>query len=212
MALAGSIWYERRSPNWGVESAASRRLLVARLVERLADRAHAPIHHVGRRDHVRARFHVRQRRARDEVERRIVHDPPILDHAAVPVAGVLAEAHVGHDEQVGNRLLHGADGLLDDAVLRVRLAAARVLLLRQAEQEHSRNAHGRRVLALAQQLVDGEPGLPRHRPDRVPHPSPVDDEEWVHQVVRAQRGLAHHLPHQRRLAQATRSIDRVRHR
>src|SRR5213593_1293340 len=84
--------------------------------------------------------------AREQLEGRIVADAAALDDAAVTVTRVLAEAHVGDDQEVGHDVLHGADRLLDDAVLGVRLGAARVLLRRHPEEEHRGDAHSRRVL------------------------------------------------------------------
>ena len=136
-------------------------------------------------------------RARDELERGVVLDAPVLDHAAVAVTRVLAEAHVGDDEQVGDRLLDGANRLLDDPVLRVGFAPPRVLLLGQPEQEHGGNAQTRHVLALPHELVDGEPELARHRRDGFAHAPAVDDEQGVHQLVGAKRRLTHHLPDER---------------
>src|SRR2546422_1048353 len=81
--------------------------------------------------------------AREQLEGRIVADAAALDDAAVTVTRVLAEAHVGDDQEVGHDVLHGADRLLDDAVLGVRLGAARVLLRRHPEEEHRGDAHSR---------------------------------------------------------------------
>ena len=93
--------------------------------------------------------------------RGVVADGAVLHHAAVAVARVLAEAHVGDDEQVGHGVLHRAHRLLHDAVLGVGLGAARVLLLRDAEQQHGRDAHAGGVLALLDELVDREAVLAR---------------------------------------------------
>ena len=61
----------------------------------LADRGDPPVHHVARRDDVGAGLDVRDGRARDQLERRVVVDLPVRDDAAVAVRGVLAEADVG---------------------------------------------------------------------------------------------------------------------
>ena len=76
------------------------RALEAALVERLADRRDAAVHHVRRRHEVGAGHRVRQRRLRQLRDGRVVEDLVALDDAAVAVRGVLAEADVGHHEQV----------------------------------------------------------------------------------------------------------------
>ena len=127
------------------------------------------------------------------------------------VARVLAEAHVGDDEEVGNRVLHGADRLLDDAVLGVRLAAAGVLFCGQAEEEHGGDAHGRRVLALLQQLIHREAALPRHGADGLAHSAAMGHEERVDEIIHLEVGLADHLAQERQLAETTGSVQGRRH-
>ena len=71
-----------------------------------AERAHAAVHHVARRDDVGAGARVGDGRAREQLERDVVVDLAVVaQHAAVAVRGVLAQAHVGDHEQVGLRLL-----------------------------------------------------------------------------------------------------------
>ena len=72
------------------------------VVERGAQRAHAAVHHVARRDGVRARLGLRDRRAGEQLERLVVVDDAVgAQDAAVAVRGVLAQAEVGEDQQVG---------------------------------------------------------------------------------------------------------------
>ena len=102
-----------------------------------------------------------------------LRDGAVLDHAAVAVARVLAQAHVGDHQQVRDGVLHRADRLLHDAVLGVGLRAARVLVGGHAEQQHGRDAHAGGVLALLDQLVDREAVLAGHRADRLAHAAAV---------------------------------------
>ena len=72
-----------------------------RLRQRLANGADPPVHHVARADDVGARLDVRDRGADEQVDGRVVqHVPVVIDDAAVPVRGVLAEAHVGHQHEL----------------------------------------------------------------------------------------------------------------
>ena len=127
------------------------------------------------------------------------------------VARVLAEADVGHHEEIGDGLLHRAYRLLDDAVLRVGLGAARVLLRGQAEEQHGRDAHGRGVLALLEQLVDGQAELSRHGSDGLAHAAAVNGKERVDEVIRAEHGLADHPANERRLAEPAGPVQWIRH-
>ena len=77
--------------------------------------------------------------------------------AAVAVRGVLAQADVGDDEQVGVRLLDRARGELDDALVVVGARALLVLLGRDAEQQHRRDAERVRLAGLLDRVRDRQP-------------------------------------------------------
>ncbi len=57
----------------------------------------------------------------------IAHRAGVIQHAAVPVGGVLAQAHVGHHDELGAALLDRTHGELDDAILIPCFAAVLVL-------------------------------------------------------------------------------------
>src|SRR4051794_40684472 len=63
-----------------------------------------------------------------------IEDVPALEDATVAMIGVLAQAHVRDDLQLGDGLLDGADGALDDAVARIALGAPGVLVAWDAEE------------------------------------------------------------------------------
>ena len=97
----------------------------------------------------------RDRGARDELDARVVVDAAVrVDEAAVAVVGVLAEADVGHDEQLGMRLLDRARRELDDALVVVGARALGVLAVGDPEEQH-----GGQARALA-------PAPPPRRPRR----------------------------------------------
>ncbi len=84
-------------------------------VELRANRAHAAVHHVGRRDGVRAGFGVRDRGLGEQLERDVVVDLTVIpDHAAVTVRHVLAKADIGDHREVGLSPLEGAHRELHD--------------------------------------------------------------------------------------------------
>ncbi len=135
-------------------------------VERGADRADAAVHHVARRDDVRAGARLADGRAREQLERRVVVDRLAVQHAAVPVARVLAQAEVGDHEQVGVRGVDRADRLLDDAVV---VPGAGALLVLGAGMPNSSTA-GMPSAATAPASVTaaatGRRETPGHRLDR----------------------------------------------
>ena len=71
----------------------------------------------------------------------------------MPVVGVLAQAHVAEDEQVGRRALDRPDRLLHDALLVVRLGAGAVLGGGQTEQDHTPQPQPPRPLGVLHRLV-----------------------------------------------------------
>ena len=120
------------------------------LVERGAQRAHAPVHHVARRDGVGARGGLGDGGAGEQLERRVVVDDAVgAQHAAVAVARVLAQAEVGDHQQVGVVGLDRARGELDHALVVPRAGALLVLGRRQAEQQHRGDAERGRLARLA---------------------------------------------------------------
>ena len=82
------------------------------------------------------------------------------------VVGVLAEADVADHAEAGVGVLERSDGVLDDAIRRVGLAAQPILARRQAEQEHRGNAKGPQLSCFASQLERGD-GPPLLTPDVV---------------------------------------------
>ena len=90
-------------------------------VELRAQRAHAAVHHVARRNDVGARARMRDRRFRQQLEAQVVVHRAVLQHdAAVAVGGVAAQAHVGDHDELRVGLLQGAHRELHDALVVVR--------------------------------------------------------------------------------------------
>ena len=75
----------------------------------------------------------------EQLERRVVVDvdsaASLVDHAAVAVVGVFAEADVGDHEQVGRGFLRGFDRLLHDALVAAGIAARRRLSFAECRTE-----------------------------------------------------------------------------
>ena len=82
--------------------------------------------------------------------------PVGLEHAAVPVVGVLVEAEVGHQHQfVTDGGAQGAQRQLDDAVGIPGPAALGVLVLGHAEEDQAGHAERGQPLGLGDQRVEG---------------------------------------------------------
>ena len=107
-----------------------------RVRQRLADGSDAAVHHVAGRNDVGAGLDVRDRGARKEVERLVVVDLVAVEDPAVSVRRVLAEAHVGDQDDLGEARTQCAQRTLDDSVLLVGAGRDVVLFLRDAEEDH----------------------------------------------------------------------------
>ena len=83
---------------------------------------------------------VRDGGAHQLIDGRVVGDLLVDDDAAVAVIGVLAQAHVGHHENVRRIPLDRADGRLDRRFRIVRQRSDVVLVIGQAEQQHALDA------------------------------------------------------------------------
>lgn len=61
------------------------------------------------------------------------------DDAEIAVIGILAEALIGDDHEIGVGVLDDADSARDDAILGIVFRAARVTMFRQAEEYYHRD-------------------------------------------------------------------------
>ena len=87
------------------------------VVQSIANRPNAPVHHVRRGDAVGSGPRLRDRLAAQELDGLVIEDLAVVgDDAVVPVAVVRVERDVGVDLQVGELGLQEADGALDETV------------------------------------------------------------------------------------------------
>src|SRR5439155_8993940 len=98
----------------------------------LANGGDAAVHHVARADGMRTGVHVTDRRPGDQLQRLVVRDLAVADDAAMSVRGVLAQTHVGEENEA--TAAEGTERTLHDPVVVVGARALLVLLLRDAEQ------------------------------------------------------------------------------
>ena len=126
--------------------------------------------------------------AREQLERRVVVDVLAVEHAAVAVRGVLAEAHVGQEHELRIRPAQSPQRTLDDPVLVPGAGAVLVLLLGDPEEQKGAHAEPRRLLGLGDEILDRVPahgGQVGVRLGRRP------DEEREDEVLEIQACLAH---------------------
>ncbi len=119
--------------------------------------------------------------------------PAFDDDAAVAVAGVLAEADVGDEDELlrGCGLLERAQGLLHDAVVFPCAGALLVFGFGQAEEQQAADAELCGLFGFAHGLVDGEVEDAGHGADWIAHAFAGADKERIDEVAGLQRGLAH---------------------
>ena len=155
---------------------------------------------------------LRDRGAREQLDARVVVDRAVgAQQAAVAVARVLAQAHVGDDEHVGVGLLDRARGELDDALVVPGARALLVLVRGDAEEQHGGDAQRGGLARLVDGGGDREPVDARHGLDRRATVEPLLDEERQHEVAGVQPRLAHEVAQHRRAAQAAQARLREGH-
>ena len=145
------------------------------------------VHHVARRDDVRSRLDVRDRRAREELEALVVRHLAVDEHAAMAVRGVLAETDVGHEHELREAGPKRAERLLDDAVVLPRPGRLLVLVGRDAEEDDRLHARADELLDLADGAADR---VARHAGQLLVRQRLRRDEERHHELVEAQVRLA----------------------
>ena len=187
---------------------------MARRVECRTDRAHASVHHVRRRDDVRARFRLCHSHRGEDLDRHVVHDDAlVVDIAVVSIAGVGIHRDIRDDGDLRNRILDRAHGLLEEAVGVRRFRGALVLdaVGQRREKRHGRNAELRRLLRLLDDQVAAQPEAIGHRLDRDALPATFAYEERQDEVRRRDRGLADEVADRRGAAVATGANGQVHH-
>ena len=177
-------------------------------IEGSADRPNPAVHHVRWRDDIGPCPGVGDGLNGEQLERRVVVDVAVPDHAAVPVVGVLAEADVSDEEQPRHRLADGAESAGNDAVGIGRTAAARILVLRNPEEDDRGHAQIREPSAVFGCAVDRELCDAGHRPDRTFHPASRDHEERLDELLDRDAGLAHQSTERFATSQTTRAVGR----
>ena len=113
-----------------------------------------------------------------------------FSHAAVPVAHVFAEAHVGHHDELRQFALEPPHGALHHAIFRVGLRRLFIAHHRDAEEDHRAHAGLECTARLVEQRVFVELRHARHRGHGLATLHFFRDEKREHKIIRRQRSLA----------------------
>ncbi len=123
----------------------------------------------------------------------VLHRSRFVD-ATVAVGGVLAEADVGDDHQIGSQVLDGPDGPLHRSRRAVRLAPLLVLGLGDAEDQDSRDPEIHHLANFVHQPVHRKAEDSRKRRDLFHLSHAGNDEDRIDQIVHGQGRLPDHAP------------------
>ena len=125
----------------------------------------------------------------------------VLDHAAMAVVGVFAEADVGDHHQFRRRPLGPPHHARHQAVAVPGVAARGILVVRDAEQHQRLHPVARQALHHVLQLALGDARDAGHLGDRQGIVDAFLDEDRLDQVVGGDGGLAHQAAQRLGLAQ-----------
>ncbi len=133
------------------------------------------------------------------------------DFAAMAVAGVFAIAHVGHDQQPGNRGADRADGALHDPIVGVCPRSNFVLGFRQAEKYHAAYAERVNFGAFLNNFVDRHLIIAGHGADFAAKTLARAGKEGQNEFRRVEAGFAHQAAHRFAGAQPAHAVYGERH-
>ena len=181
-------------------------------VERFADRADSAVHHVARGHDVGPRARVAEGRFSENFQCCVVVDDHALrrlaEDAAMTVLGVLVDAHVGDDEQLGGGVFHCGDGARHGALRIVGAGTTVIFGGRQAEEDHSAELQCRALFRDSRSVAHGKLEDAGHRTHGFLLVEGCRKEEREDEIIRCERRLAHEGANGRGAAQAARALNR----
>ena len=151
----------------------------------VADRAHAPVHHVGGGDDVDARLRLDHRLPHEHCEGGVVGDVALADHAVMAVIGVRVERHVTHQRHVRKRALQQPRRAAHQVLRVAGLRALGILLLgrRRGEQGDGRDAELHALRHVAREPVERDAHHAGHGGDIGHRVAALGDEHRPDQVI-----------------------------
>src|SRR5271165_7458614 len=169
------------------------------------------VHHVRGGDHISAGPRVGKCLFRQNLQGGVIRYFSVLNHTAMTVVGIFAQADVCNDQQLELRLANPLNGCLHHAVGWEGTSTAWILFFWQPEQNDAGDAKRFHLLALFHQLVDGLLVNPRHGADFLMHLCSRAYEEGVNEPSGAEAGLSHESAQSLRTAQTPGTIARKTH-
>ena len=165
-------------------------------VQRPADLADAPVHHVRGRDDVGACARLIEGLSHQGAHGFVVDDLVAAHQPVLPVAGVGIKRHIGDDADLRDLLLDGAHGAAHEVLGVIGLGRFQIAQggVGVGEEGEGGDAQFRAHLRRAHGLVDGEPVHAGHGGHGLPALFAVDDEDRPDQVIGGEHGLPHHPP------------------
>ncbi len=181
-------------------------------VECCANRADAPVHHVGGRYDVYTGRSADQRLAFQHGDGFVVqHISGGINDAVLAVRGVRIQRDIGDHAQLrktffqrGHCARHQTFGIDGFAPVRCFQCA-----FNRRKQRNCRNPGLETAVGMAQQLVDGVALHPRHRIHGDSAVFTVDDEHRIDQIIRGQTVFAHQAPRKLVLAHAAHTYSGI---
>jgi hypothetical protein len=169
----------------------------SRTIERAADGADSPIHHVGRGDHIAASLGLHKRLPAEHCDRFIVDDVAVAKEPVMAVAGIGVECDVTDDANgLPVRLLHGSNRAADE-ILRVDgfISVRRFLgRIGHREQGHGGNAQLNRAADGVDQPVNRQPLHAGHGRHGLTALAAVEHKQRPDQIVDREPRLGHQPP------------------
>ena len=176
-------------------------------VKRRADRPDPSIHHVRRRDHIRARPHMREGFFDEISDGFIVVYLVVDDDTAMPVVRVFAKTHIGDHVEIGHLFFNRGDGALNNAPIAIRLATRRVFAIGNAEENRRGNAQIGDFSARLNRDIDRHLMVARHRSNFSFHAFARAHKQGHDEIVNPQVIFAHHSPHRFTAAHPAHACD-----
>lgn len=132
--------------------------------------------------------------------------------AAVAMAHVFAQTDIRDHDQLRASSFDRSDGLLHDAVFRIRRCCLLIFLLRNAEEQDSLQPEIVGVLRFVGYFREPELENARHARDWLPRYHSLADKKRENEVVRAEFYLANEVSQAGALAQTARPMNQFSHR
>ena len=179
--------------------------------QRVADRADAAVHHVGRGDDVAAGLRLHEGLGDQLFDGGVIGDAIAVEHAVMAVRGEGVERDIADHTDIGRGVLDGAD-CIGHQTVRIEGLGTGIILLRRIDMRENRHRRNTQILGFLRRLrqcgkrqaVDA-----RHRHHRFDRIGRVGHHDGPDQIVHCQGILAHEAARPVGLTGAAKACGRV---